>query len=213
MYGHIYKIKHMAREKTNENICITLFKKIESNALKRNLNFELTVEDMWDTFIQQGEKCAITGVNINMLNASINKNYHLQTASLDRKDSSKGYIKGNVQWVHKVINSLKSDFTDDEFISLCHLVATTNSSYNPIDITNIRAVKKRITKETILRMKRSNPHKKPITQLDLEGNIIKHWDSINEARDFYNYKSEMGIIGTCKGRQNSSGGYIWKYKE
>lgn len=213
MYGHTYKIKHMAREKTNENICITLFKKIESNALKRNLNFELTVEDMWDIFIQQDGKCAITGVNINMLNANINNNYHLQTASLDRKDSSKGYIKGNVQWVHKAINSLKSDFTDDEFISLCHLVATTNSSYNSIDITNIRAVKKRMSKETILRMKRSNPHKKPITQLDLEGNIITQWDSINEARDFYNYRSEMGIISTCKGRQNSSGGYIWKYKE
>lgn len=203
----------MAREKTNENICITLFKKIKSNALKRKLSFELTVEDMWDLFLQQDEKCAITGVNINMLNANINNNYHLQTASLDRKDSSKGYIKGNVQWVHKVINSLKSDFNNDEFISLCHLVATTNPSYNPIDITNIRPVKKRMTKDTIQRMKRSNPHKKPITQLDLDGNIIKHWGSINEARDFYGYKSEMGIIGTCKGRQKSSGGYIWNYQK
>lgn len=203
----------MAREKTNENICITLFKKIKSNALKRKLSFELTVEDMWGLFLQQDEKCAITGVNINMLNANINNNYHLQTASLDRKDSSKGYIKGNVQWVHKVINSLKSDFNSDEFISLCHLVATTNPSYNLINITNIRSVKKRMTKDTIQRMKRSNPHKKPITQLDLDGNIIKHWGSINEARDFYGYKSEMGIIGTCKGRQKSSGGYIWNYQK
>ena len=207
-----YKIKHMAREKTNENICITLFKKIESNALKRNLDFELTIEDMWGIFTQQGEKCAITGVKINMVNATINNNYHLQTASLDRKNSSKGYIRGNVQWVHKVINSLKSDFQDYEFISLCHLVATTNPSYKSIDITNIRAVKKRMTKGTILRMRKSNPHKKPITQLNLNNQVIKHWDSINEARDFYGYKSEMGIIGTCKGRQKSSGGYIWRYQ-
>jgi hypothetical protein len=62
-------------------------------------------------------------------------------------------------------------------------------------------------------MKKSNPHKKPITQLDLNNNIIKHWGSINEARDFLGYKSEMGIISTCKGRQKSSGGYIWKYQE
>ena len=41
---------------------------------------------------------------------------------------------------------------------------------------------------------------------------IKEWDSINEARDYLGYKSEMGIIGTCKGRQKSSGGFIWKYK-
>lgn len=203
----------MARKKTNDKICITLFKKYQNNALKRNLDFTLTIDDLWNLYLFQNKKCAITGVDINIVNATINGNYHLQTASLDRINSSEGYVKGNIQWVHKIINSLKSDFKNDEFISLCHLVATTNSSYNPVDITNIRVVKKRMSGETITRMKRSNPHKKQITQLDLEGNFIKHWGSINEARDFYGYKSEMGIIGTCKGRQKSSGGYIWKYKD
>jgi len=202
----------MARKKTHKNICITLFKKYQSNALKRKLDFNLTIDDLWDLYLSQDKKCAITGADINVVNATINGNYHLQTASLDRIDSSKGYTKGNVHWVHKVINSLKSDFTNREFISLCHLVATTNPSYSLIGINDIRTTKKRMTKETISNMRKSNPHKKPITQLDLEGNIIKHWDSINEARDFHNYKSEMGIIGTCKGRQNSSGGYIWKYQ-
>ena len=38
------------------------------------------------------------------------------TASLDRIDSSKGYIKGNVQWVHKNINYMKQEMTNEEFL-------------------------------------------------------------------------------------------------
>lgn len=202
----------MARKKTNDKICITLFKKYQSNALKRNLDFTLNIDDLWDLYLSQNKKCAITGVDVNMVNATINDNYHLQTASLDRIDSTKGYTKTNIQWVHKTINSLKSDFSNVNFFSLCHLVANSNPLISPVPIDDIRVVKKRITKKTISNMKKANPHKKPILQLDLEGNVIKHWGSINEARDFYNYKSEMGIIGTCKGRQKSSGGFIWKYQ-
>ena len=46
------------------------------------------------------------------------------TASLDRIDSSKGYTKDNVQWVHKDINYIKRDLSDSEFITLCKKVAT-----------------------------------------------------------------------------------------
>lgn len=45
------------------------------------------------------------------------------TASLDRIDSTKGYVKGNVQWVHKDINRMKQDIDDETFIALCNEVA------------------------------------------------------------------------------------------
>ena len=48
------------------------------------------------------------------------------TASVDRIDSTKGYLKGNVQWVHKSINQMKSNRTDEEFIALCKAVALYN---------------------------------------------------------------------------------------
>lgn len=48
------------------------------------------------------------------------------TASLDRIDSSKGYIEGNVQWVHKRINKMKLDDSDTEFIEWCRLIADFN---------------------------------------------------------------------------------------
>ena len=42
--------------------------------------------------------------------------------SLDRVDSSKGYIEGNVQWVHKMVNMSKQQYTQEEFIEMCTAV-------------------------------------------------------------------------------------------
>jgi hypothetical protein len=204
----------MARKKTSEKICVTFFKKIQSNALKRGLNFNLTIDYLWDLYLKQNKKCALTNVPINIVNATISYNYHLNTASLDRINSEKGYETDNVRWVHKSINHLKSDLDDNVLIYLCHLITKNNPHYIEIDINKIDIAKKRVaSSQTIQRMKNSNPHKKSIIQYDLDNNFIKEWNSINEARDFLGYKSEMGIISTCKGRQKSSGGYIWKYKK
>lgn len=43
-------------------------------------------------------------------------------ASLDRIDSKKDYTIDNVQWVHKDLNYMKQDFTEEEFINYCKLV-------------------------------------------------------------------------------------------
>lgn len=44
-------------------------------------------------------------------------------ASLDRIDSSKGYIKGNVQFVSLMANLAKSNMTDDQMVKFCKAVA------------------------------------------------------------------------------------------
>ena len=46
------------------------------------------------------------------------------TASLDRIDSSKGYVIGNVQWVHKDINIMKNKFDNQYFIDMCKKIAS-----------------------------------------------------------------------------------------
>ena len=48
--------------------------------------------------------------------------YYLGTASIDRKDNSLGYVKGNIQWVHKDVNALKSNFKEKYFLKLCKLI-------------------------------------------------------------------------------------------
>jgi hypothetical protein len=57
-------------------------------------------------------KCAITGIDIQLKQGKSN----LLTASLDRIDSSKGYVKGNVQFVCYGINLAKNSFTDKDVL-------------------------------------------------------------------------------------------------
>ena len=44
-------------------------------------------------------------------------------AYLDRRDNTRGYEADNVQWVHRDINRMKSDFAEDYFRRLCAAVA------------------------------------------------------------------------------------------
>lgn len=85
------------------------------------LPFEITIEYAWEIFLKQNRKCALTGIEIYFaLGGSENKKDG--TASLDRIDSSKGYIPGNVQWVHKTINTIKWQLPEEDFIQWCKLV-------------------------------------------------------------------------------------------
>jgi len=88
-------------------------------AEKRNIDFEITIEDAWDKFIEQNRKCALSGVEL-VFRKGKNRT---QTASLDRIDSKKQYTKDNIQWVHKVINIMKGNLDEQEFIVYCKKIA------------------------------------------------------------------------------------------
>ena len=67
-------------------------------------------------------KCALSGLEI-----QFGKHWKMmsdQTASLDRIDNTKGYITGNVQWVHKQVNFMKGTMEQTEFIEFCKLISS-----------------------------------------------------------------------------------------
>jgi hypothetical protein len=88
----------------------------------RNLEFKITIKEAWELFEKQKRKCALSGVPI-VLVRDLTRNRKNNTASLDRKDSTKGYTKDNIQWVHKRINQMKNKYSDSEFIEWCKKVA------------------------------------------------------------------------------------------
>jgi len=92
------------------------FNSYKSGAKDRNLDFTISIEYAWKLFLLQKRTCALSGVILTMDG----------TASLDRIDSTTGYIEGNMQWVHKEINLMKWDLTEHTFISWCHQVANHN---------------------------------------------------------------------------------------
>lgn len=88
---------------------------------KRPLDFTISIEYAWDLFVQQGRRCALTGLQL-----TISGKRHEHTASLDRIDSAIGYVVGNVQWVHKDVNMMKRTMPQERFVELCVAVAEFN---------------------------------------------------------------------------------------
>lgn len=75
------------------------------------------------------DHCALSGLPITYKT----KCHHKMTASLDRIDSLKGYIKGNVRWIHKDINKTKMNMSDDKYIYYCKHVTRYMTEKNNID--------------------------------------------------------------------------------
>ena len=50
---------------------------------------------------------------------------------------------------------------------------------------------------------------KTVIQYDLQGNYIKTWDSIKEAKKQLNISNH--ISECCKGKRKTAGGFVWKY--
>jgi len=107
--------------KSRGDIQSSYLSQIRCSAKIRNLEVNITLEYLWDIFIAQNKQCALSGMDIVFGNKS--KRYPVkQTASLDRIDSSKGYIIGNVQWVHRDINFMKQAYDQEYFIDLCQKI-------------------------------------------------------------------------------------------
>lgn len=98
-----------------------LFNSYKNSASARNLKFDITIEYMWNIFIKQNGKCALTGWDIYFPPTYRQKTQ--KTASPDRIDNKKGYIKGNIQWIHQDVNYLKSNLDKEYFIKICSAVA------------------------------------------------------------------------------------------
>lgn len=90
------------------------------------VTFNLSIKVAWELFEKQYGICALSGLKLKFSNSSKDFAYGNITASLDRIDSNKGYFLGNVQWVHKVINKMKQNLTDKEFIYFCKKVSKYN---------------------------------------------------------------------------------------
>ncbi len=98
---------------------------IQRGAKERNIEFSITIEYAWRIYTKQNGLCNLTKIPIGLDFRDSDKKE--KTASLDRIDSTKGYIEGNVQWVHKTINYMKKDLKQEEFIRLCKLIGENNA--------------------------------------------------------------------------------------
>lgn len=85
---------------------------IKYNAARRGIPFDVSIKYLDMQWIIQSGKCYYTGEDLDI------KSRDRATASLDRRDSTKGYVQGNVVWVHKDVNFAKHVLTEDRFLEI-----------------------------------------------------------------------------------------------
>jgi len=113
--------------KGHKEITGRFFTRAKRGAEVRNMKFLVDIKYLWKLFLEQDRKCALSGFPLQFGNNSKKPERKKETtASLDRIDSKKGYVKSNIQWIHKDINQMKMDLNQDYFIRLCKKVAENN---------------------------------------------------------------------------------------
>lgn len=120
--GCVCRTKDINKLKVNAygDLSDTFWGRIIKSAKIRNIEFNITKEFAWKLFLKQNKKCALSNLDL-IMEKSMNRKKGCAniTASLDRIDSSKGYIENNIQWVHKDVNKMKQELNEDYFKELC----------------------------------------------------------------------------------------------
>ena len=109
------KCSYVKKFKGCGEVSVTYFKQLKNAAKRRKHKFDITIEYIWELFLKQNRQCAISGRLLKLTNSN---HFKTQTASLDRIDSNKGYLVGNLQWVDKEVNKLKMDALEGDLFQL-----------------------------------------------------------------------------------------------
>jgi len=120
---------HMKSKKNfvmyTNNISLTYYNKIEKQAKLRGIEFKLTPEYLESIYTGY---CYLSGLPIKIgSHSTTNGKMDLGNASLDRIDSTIGYINGNVAWTSKEINLIKHNLSVERFIKLCGIIHNFNN--------------------------------------------------------------------------------------
>jgi hypothetical protein len=108
--------RELAPTQRNKHRLNVIFWSSKQNAKKRNLEHNIDLEYVRELFDNQKGLCYYTGKE--MFIDTREKDNNEDSVSLDRFDSSKGYIKGNVVLCRWVINRMKNDLTTDKLFEV-----------------------------------------------------------------------------------------------
>lgn len=97
------------------------FREYLRRARRRGLECDISLEYLKKIWDYQEGKCVYSQVQL--IHPKLKgKNSPIYTASLDRKDSSLGYIEGNIQFVSIAMNLMKNSMSDFEVIELIRVL-------------------------------------------------------------------------------------------
>jgi hypothetical protein len=122
--GKRYNIAHLvASNRLDEFSPFRLpFRTAKRHAKEKNKEFNLTLECLKQLWDKQKGICVYTGWELELPKTSKGTARNYRKASIDRKDSTKGYTPDNIQFVSYMANCAKNCFDESELIAFCEAV-------------------------------------------------------------------------------------------
>lgn len=116
-YPLVYKSNAEKRSSSPKNFISRILNHAAQR--KQHLGFDIDLGFLLQLYESQGGKCALSGVEMTYFagNGRVDTNI-----SIDRIDSSKGYLRSNVQFVCAIVNRMKQDSTEEQFFEWCRRV-------------------------------------------------------------------------------------------
>ena len=100
---------------------------------KKKIRTDITLDYLWELYIQQGGRCYYTGLNMSFENNEY-------CISVDRLDSSKSYMKDNVVLTCRNVNLFKNDLSVESFIQFLSIMHNVDKNkipyYNNLSVRN-----------------------------------------------------------------------------
>ena len=91
---------------------------------RRKKDFTITPDDIKRIWMKQNGRCIYTGEKLHLPNSHADK--ASINLSIDRIDSSIGYLPDNIQFTTKRVNMMKQELSHSEFLHYCKLIAINN---------------------------------------------------------------------------------------
>lgn len=101
-------------------------KRIKYSSKKKNNAFDVDLDYLKNLWEKQHGICPITKEQLELRTHTSKNVAHPYSASLDRIDNNKGYVKGNVRFVSLIFNYARNNFSDSDVLEFCHKVTKNN---------------------------------------------------------------------------------------
>lgn len=85
--------------------------------------YNITIEHLEELWISQNGICALSGI---LMTNIIGEGYKEINCSVDRINTNEGYMIGNMRLVCNKVNTMRNNYTDENFIWFCKKIAEFN---------------------------------------------------------------------------------------
>ncbi len=106
----------------NNNLIRVRILAAKHRAIRKKIPFDIDEEFINELLIKQNFKCKYSNLELELEFGNDDNRVSPNTISIDRVNSDLGYVKNNVVLVSAIVNTMKNEFSEEEFLNTVNLI-------------------------------------------------------------------------------------------